>query len=191
MATDPSAAPASQPAATAAARFPRMDFRAWIRDILLSLSIAAVVIVFLVQPVRVAGTSMLPQLEDDQRIFVNKLVYRIEGVERGDVIVFKFPEDPSRSYIKRVIGLPGETVEIRRGTVHIDGVPHAEPYVPRAYRDRASHSPVYVPAGEFFVLGDHRTTSNDSRTWGTIEQAFISGQAVFAYWPPDRFGAVR
>ncbi len=191
MATDPSTAPASQPAVNSAARFPRMDPRAWIRDILLSLSIAAVVIVFLVQPVRVAGTSMLPQLEDDQRIFVNKLVYRIERVERGDVIVFKFPEDPSRSYIKRVVGLPGETVEIRGGTVHIDGVPHSEPYVPRAYRDRASHPPVTVPAGQYFVLGDHRNTSNDSRTWGTIEQAFISGQAVFAYWPPDRFGAVR
>lgn len=167
------------------------DLRLWIRDILLSLSIAGVVLVFLCQPVKVEGTSMLPQLADDQRIFVNKFVYRIDSIERGDVIVFKFPDNPAKSYIKRVVGLPGETVEIRHGAVHIDGGSYAEPYVPPRYRDRSSHAPVTVPAGEYYVLGDHRTTSNDSRAWGTVSESHITGRAMFAYWPPERFGIVH
>jgi signal peptidase I len=168
-----------------------MDLQVWIRDILLSLFIAAAVIVFLCQPVKVEGTSMLPQLADEQRIFVNKLVYRIDRIERGDVIVFRFPEDLRRSYIKRVVGLPGETVEVRKGAVHIDGKTLTEPYVPQRYRDRASHPPFTVPEGAYYVLGDHRNTSNDSRTWGTVDKSFITGKAVFAYWPPERFGVVH
>lgn len=169
----------------------RMDLRVWIRDILLSLTIAAVVIVFLCQPVKVEGTSMLPHLVDEQRIFVSKIAYRFDQIERGDVIVFRFPEDPARSYIKRVVGLPGETVEIRGGRVLIDGRPQPEPYVPTRYRDRSSHAPLRVEDGAYYVLGDHRNTSNDSRTWGTVQSSFVSGKAVFAYWPPERFGVVR
>lgn len=169
----------------------RMDLGVWIRDILLSLSIAAVVIVFLCQPVKVEGTSMLPQLADEQRIFVSKVAYRFDSIERGDVVVFRLPENPSRSYIKRVVGLPGETVEIRKGVVHIDGVAYPEPYVPPRYRDPMSHPPVVVEQETYYVLGDHRNTSNDSRTWGAVAEAFITGKAVFAYWPPDRFGVVR
>ncbi len=168
-----------------------MDLQVWIRDIFLSFFIAAVVIVFLCQPVKVEGTSMLPQLAHEQRIFVNKLAYRIDSIERGDVIVFKFPEDLRRSYIKRVVALPGETVEVRKGTVHIDGKALAEPYVPRRYRDRSSHPPVTVAEGAYYVLGDHRNTSNDSRTWGTVDKSFVTGKAVFAYWPPERFGVVQ
>ena len=191
METDSSAVTESAPRLNAPSRTLRMDLGAWVRDILISLSIATVVIVFLCQPVKVEGTSMLPQLADDQRIFVNKFLYRIDSVQRGDVIVFKFPEDPSRSYIKRVIGLPGDTVEIRMGRVHIDGEAFLEPYVPQAYRERASHASVTVPDGAYYVLGDHRNTSNDSRTWGTVDETFITGKAVFAYWPPERFGVVR
>ena len=169
----------------------RMDLKAWIRDILLSLALATVVIVFLCQPVKVEGTSMLPELADKQRVFVNKLVYRVDSIERGDVIVFKLPEDSSRSYIKRVVGLPGETVEIRKGTVFIDGKPLLEPYVPPRYRDRSTEPAVVVPGGQYYVLGDHRNTSNDSRTWGTVDETTITGKAVFAYWPPERIGVVR
>ena len=119
----------------------QMDLKAWIRDILLSLALATVVIVFLCQPVKVEGTSMLPELADKQRVFVNKLLYRIDSIERGDVIVFKLPEDPSRSYIKRVVGLPGETVEIRKGSVYIDGQPLPESYVPARYPAAGRQSP--------------------------------------------------
>ena len=191
METDSSIAPASDRELSKSRSKFRMDLQVWARDIVLSLFIAAAVIVFLCQPVKVEGTSMLPQLEDEQRIFVNKLVYRIDSIERRDVVVFRFPEDPSRSYIKRVIGLPGETVEVRKGTVHIDGQALLEPYVPHRYRDRASHPPVTVPEGGYYLLGDHRITSNDSRTWGTVDKGLIKGKAVFAYWPPERFGVVQ
>ena len=169
----------------------RMDFKAWVRDILLSLSLATVVIVFLCQPVKVEGTSMVPELVDKQRVFVNKLLYRIDEIQRGDVIVFKLPEDPSRSYIKRVVGLPGETVAIDRGTVLVDGQPLDEPWLLPQYRDRSTKPPVTVPVSQYYVLGDHRNTSNDSRTWGTVDDSFITGKAVFAYWPPERFGFVE
>ena len=191
METDSSIAPASDRDVSKSHSKFRMDLQVWARDIVLSLFIAAAVIVFLCQPVKVEGTSMLPQLEDEQRIFVNKLVYRIDSIERGDVVVFRFPEDPSRSYIKRVVGLPGETVEVREGAVHIDGRALLEPYVPHRYRDHASYSPVIVPDGAYYLLGDHRITSNDSRTWGTVDKGLIKGKAVFAYWPPERFGVVH
>ena len=168
-----------------------INVRDWLRDLALSLFIAGVVIVFLYQPVRVEGTSMLPRLADEQRIFVNKFIYRIDRIERGDVVVFKLSADPTRSYIKRVIGLPGESVEIRSGAVFVDGRPLSEDYIPDYYRDLASHAPVRVPEDEYFVLGDHRNTSKDSRVWGTVDAASITGKAVFAYWPPERFGTVR
>ena len=191
MDADPINPENAPPHASTIRRAFRMDLKAWIRDILLSLSLATVVIVFLCQPVKVEGTSMLPELADKQRIFVNKFLYRIDDIQRGDVIVFKLPEDLSRSYIKRVVGLPGETVEIRKGTVSVDGRPLVEPYVPPQYRDRSTESPVTVPDGQYYVLGDHRNTSNDSRTWGTVDESFITGKAVFAYWPPERFGIVQ
>lgn len=191
MKASPIVEPGSDHPEPGPARTLRMDLRVWIRDILLSLTIAAVVIVFLCQPVKVEGTSMLPHLEDEQRIFVSKIAYRFDRIRRGDVIVFRFPEDPARSYIKRVVGLPGETVEIRSGSVLIDGRPYLEPYVPKRYRDRSSHAPLLVEDGSYYVLGDHRNTSNDSRTWGTVKSGLVSGKAVFAYWPPERFGVVR
>ncbi len=168
-----------------------MNLRAWLRDIVLSLVIASAVVVFFYQPVKVEGTSMLPQLVDEQRIFVNKFVYRFDNIERGDVVVFKLPEDSSRSYIKRVVGLPGETVEVRRGKVYVDGRLVDEEHVPPRYRDYTSHPSVTVPPDEYYVLGDHRNTSKDSRSWGTVERALIAGKAVFAYWPIERFGTVR
>jgi signal peptidase I len=168
-----------------------MDFRAWLRDIFLSLLIATAVVVFLYQPVKVEGTSMLPQLVDEQRIFVNKFVYRFDKIERGDVVVFKLPEDPTRSYIKRVVGLPGETVEVLRGRVFVDGIPFDEDHVPPSYRDYTSHPSLTVPPDEYYVLGDHRNTSKDSRSWGTVARPQITGKAVFAYWPIERFGTVR
>lgn len=168
-----------------------LDLQVWLRDILVSIAIAAVVIVFLYQPVKVEGTSMLPHLADEERIFVNKFLYNFDAIDRGDVVVFKFPIDPSKSYIKRVVGLPGETVEILDGVVHLNGAPYREPYVLPRYRDRGSYPQIVVPEGEYYVLGDHRNTSNDSRTWGTVAQAYVTGKAVFSYWPPERFGVLE
>ena len=168
-----------------------LDVHAWLRDIFLSVALAAIVIVFLYQPVKVEGTSMLPWLEDQQRIFVNKFLYSYGDIERGDVIVFRFPLDPSKSYIKRVVGVPGDRIEIRSGALYINGVKTEERYVAHEFEDHASHPPIDVPAKHFYVLGDHRNTSNDSRIWGTVPREYITGKAVFAYWPLDRFGSLR
>ena len=167
------------------------DVQVWLRDIFFSVAIAAVVIVFLYQPVKVEGTSMLPWLEDQERIFVNKFVYRFEDIARGDIIVFRFPLDPSKSYIKRVAGLPGDVVEIVEGRLFVNNKEVPEPYVLPSFRDQTSSRPVVVADGEFFVLGDHRNTSNDSRTWGTVARRHITGKAVFAYWPLERFGVLE
>ena len=162
--------------------------RAWVRDLVVSLVIAGVVIVFLYQPVKVEGTSMMPRLVDQERIFINKFVYQWEPIDRGDVVVFRYPFDQAKSYIKRVIGLPGDTVRLVNGEVFINGRKLEEPYVLEKYRDRQSHPPRVVPPDQYYVLGDHRNSSNDSRVWGPVSREHIYGKAVFVYWPVDRVG---
>src|ERR1700687_2051853 len=158
---------------------------AWLRDLFLSVVIAMVVILFLYQPVKVEGTSMMPSLIDQERIFINKFVYRfgIADIGRGDTVVFWFPGDPSKSYIKRVIGAPGDTIEVIEGKVFVNGRALAEPYVPDEYRDRVSMPRSAGPADQYFVLGDHRSSSNDSRMWGMVPRRYIYGKAAFVYWP--------
>jgi signal peptidase I len=165
----------------------------WLRDLFLSVVIAIVVILFLYQPVRVEGTSMMPTLVDEERIFINKFVYRfgLADIGRGDMIVFWFPQDTSKSYIKRVIGVPGDTVEVKEGTVYINGEPLAESYVSPEYRDHTSKAAEVMKVDEYFVLGDHRNSSNDSRSWGTVPRSYIYGKAVFVYWPLDRLGVLH
>jgi signal peptidase I len=163
------------------------------RDVVGAVLLAVFVIVFVYRPVRVEGTSMMPSLNDEERIFINQFTYRfgISQISRGDTIVFWYPWDHSKSYIKRVIGLPGDTVEIEEGQVFVNGRELYEPYLPDEYRDRSSMERKVVPPGEYFVLGDHRASSNDSRVWGTVARNLIFGKAVFAYWPVDKMGAVR
>lgn len=162
----------------------------WLRDLTLSVVIALLIILFVYQPVKVEGTSMMPSLVDQERIFINKFAYRFgfDEVSRGDTVVFLFPGDTDKSYIKRVIGMPGDVVEIHRGTVYVNGEAIEESYVPDEYRDHVSMTRLTVPDGEYFVLGDHRSSSNDSRTWGTVPRSYIYGKAVFVYWPLERAG---
>ncbi len=163
----------------------------WVRDILISLAISAFIIVFVYQPVKVEGTSMMPGLSDQERIFINKFIYRWEPIERGDLVVFHYPNDPAKSYIKRVIGIARDRVEIRAGWVYVNGELLFEPYVRDDYRDERSYGPVIVPEDCFFVLGDHRNFSNDSRDFGPVQREYIYGKAVFAYWPADRVGTLH
>jgi signal peptidase I len=169
----------------------RTGFGVWVRDLIISLAISAFIIIFLYQPVKVEGTSMMPSLEDQERIFVNKFVYRLEPIERGDIVVFRYPRDPSKSYIKRVIGMAGDTIRIDAGQVYVNGEPLDEDYVPAAYADARSYPATVVPPRCYFVLGDHRSMSNDSRDFGPVNQSFIYGKAVFGYWPMDKLGRVR
>jgi signal peptidase I len=168
----------------------RRELRSWTRDLAVALGLAIVVMIFLYQPVKVEGTSMNPLLSDQERIFINKFVYRFEPIERGDVVVFWYPLDRSKSFIKRVVGLPGETIEIRDGHLYIDGDELADQYVPAGYIDSSNYGPRKIPLGEYFVMGDHRDSSNDSRVFGPVSRSFIYGKAVFAYWPVDHFGSL-
>ncbi|MGC1477620.1 MAG: signal peptidase I [Terriglobales bacterium] len=163
----------------------------WVRDLLVSLAISAFISIFLYQPVKVEGTSMMPGLEDQERIFVNKFVYRWEPIERGDIIVFRYPRDTSKSYIKRVIGTAGDRIRIENGQVYVNGQAIDEEYVPSDYADARSYGEIVVPRDSFFVLGDHRTMSNDSRDFGTVNERFVYGKAVFGYWPMDKLGRLR
>ena len=165
----------------------------WFRDLVFSVVIAVVLIVFIYQPVKVEGTSMMPTLSDQERIFINKFTYKfgLGDIERGDTVVFWFPRDTTKSYIKRVIGLPGDTVEIDDGQVFVNGKALDEAYVPADYRDHISREPLKVPPNEYYVLGDHRIFSNDSRMWGTVPRNDIYGKAVFVYWPLDKVGRVH
>jgi len=168
-----------------------MALSAWLRDLIISLAISCFIIIFLYQPVKVEGTSMMPSLEDQERIFVNKFVYRLEPIQRGDIVVFRYPRDPSKSFIKRVIGLAGDHILIDAGRVYVNGNLLDEDYVPRAYEDLRSYPELVVPPDGYFVLGDHRSLSNDSRDFGAVNQSYIYGKAVFGYWPVDKMGRVR
>jgi signal peptidase I len=167
------------------------------RDLIFALMLAALVVVFVVQPVKVEGTSMLPRLHDGERIFVNKLIYYDEyrwapKIERGDIVVFWYPEDPSKSYIKRVIGLPGETIEIRDGTVLINGAPLEEHYLdPKSNVGTRSQAPIPIKMNYYFVMGDNRDNSSDSRTWGLVPKKYIYGKALFRYWPPSAASVIH
>ena len=169
----------------------RRELRSWTRDLAVALGLLLVIIIFLYQPVKVDGTSMAPLLSDQERIFINKFVYRFEPIERGDVVVFRYPRDPSKSFIKRVIGVAGDRIRIITGQVWVNGTRLNEDYVPRAYEDMRSYSEMVVPPGSYFVLGDHRSLSNDSRDFGPVGESYIYGKAVFGYWPMDKMGRVR
>jgi signal peptidase I len=170
-----------------------VEARLLLRDVIFALMMATLVVVFVVQPVKVEGTSMLPRLHDGERIFVNKLIYyklpdlRKYGwpaLERGDVVVFWPPHDPDKSYVKRIIGLPGETVEVRAGRIYINGQELNEPYLdPHMNAAHATQSPVQVKEHYYFVMGDNRDNSSDSRVWGLVPEKYIYGKALFRYWP--------
>lgn len=163
--------------------------RLLLRDLIFALMLASLLVVFVVQPVKVEGTSMLPRLHDGERIFVNKLVYYDDyrwapKIDRGDIVVFWYPNDPSKSYIKRVIGLPGDKVEIRDGVVRVNDFPLQETYLDP--HNNASHptlAPQVIRANYYFVMGDNRDNSSDSRSWGLVPKKYIYGKALFRYWP--------
>jgi signal peptidase I len=169
------------------------EARLLLRDLVFALMIMALVLVFVAQPVKVEGTSMLPRLHDGERIFVNKLIYYgLPDIERGDIIVFWFPDDPSKSYIKRVIGLPGETVQMRAGRIFVNGKELKEPYLdPSLNAAPEDKPPTYVRPHYYFVMGDNRDNSSDSRSWGLVPEKYIYGKALFRYWPLSNASVIR
>lgn len=137
--------------------------------------------------IRVDGASMEPTLQSGEFVIVNKLAYVLGAPKTGDVIVFHFPRDPEQEYIKRVIGLPGDHLEIKEGQVFVNGEPLEEDYI--------AASPVYqstvdVPEDSLFVLGDNRNNSSDSHSWGSVPMEYVVGKAVLIYWPPTQWGVI-
>lgn len=183
--------PTFAPEATAARRHSLRLLRAWARDLVLAVGVSAFIILFLYQPVRVEGTSMLPALEDQDRLFINKLAFRVGEIHRGDVVVFHYPRDPAKSYIKRVIALPGDLLRIDRGILYVNGRETAEPYVPARFEDERSQPEIRIAAGQYYVMGDHRSISSDSREFGPVDRALIYGKAAFVFWPMDQTGVVH
>jgi len=210
MSLDPGgASPASAPSASAAGEIAlspigeagapaeRSATKLWragwefLHDLSVAVLFCFFLITFVAQAFRVQGTSMEPLLEDGERIVVNKFVYRFRTIERGDVVVFWYPRDPSVSFIKRVVGLPGDTVEIRAGRLYVNNVTVDERYLPSSFRDGDTFPATEVRRGYYFVLGDHRRSSNDSRSWGEVPERYIYGRAVFRFWPVARLGPIR
>jgi signal peptidase I len=166
----------------------RSALREIVETVLFTLVIYALVRTFVFENYRVVGRSMETTLENDQFLVVSKLDYRLHDPQRGDIIVFRDPRAEDRKLIKRVIGLPGDVVEITNGTVRINGHPLDEPYITSP--GRYSEAAVTVPEGQYFVLGDNRNNSSDSHAWGTITRDLIVGKAWFSYWPPSMWGLI-
>ena len=185
-----SEAVAATPGSGVRQRFLRAGWE-FLHDLSVAVLFCFFLIAFVAQAFRVQGTSMEPLLQDGERIVVNKFVYRFRAIERGDVVVFWYPRDPSVSFVKRVVALPGDTVEIRGGELIVNGLTVKERYLPASFRDNDSHAPSEVRKGYYFVLGDHRRSSNDSRSWGEVPEKYIYGRAVFRFWPLGRMGPIR
>lgn len=166
----------------------RSALREFAETILFTLLVYVLVRHFLFENYRVVGFSMTPTLENDQFLVVNKLGYRLHEPQRGDIVVLRDPRDPERKLIKRLVGLPGETVEIRRGQVYIDEQKLDEPYI--ASPGQYSLSPTVLSADHYFVLGDNRNNSSDSHNWGAFPGERIVGKAWLSYWPPSLWGIV-
>ena len=137
--------------------------------------------------IRVDGSSMVPTLNNGQFVMVNRLAYKFGEPSRGDVVIFHYPRDPEQEYIKRIIGLPGDVVEITGGQVYVNGQQLNEPYISAPPRSEGRWE---VPAEHLFVLGDNRNNSQDSRNFGYVSQENVIGKALFIYWPPPDWGIV-
>jgi signal peptidase I len=178
------------------------ELRSLLRDVIFAGVIAILIVGFVVQPVRVEGQSMMPKLHDQDRIFVNKFIYPLrewigdkEPIKRGDIVVLLYPDDPSKSYIKRVVGLPGEEVNVENGRLYINGMQIDEPYLDSEYLSSDSMpGSVHVKEHHYFVMGDNRRNSSDSRYWGLVPEKYIYGKAIFRYYPftpIERVGAIE
>lgn len=169
---------------------PRKAIREIVETVLIAVVLALVVRGLIVETYVVLGPSMEPTLHEPERLFVNKIGYRLHAPERGDIVVFAYPRDTSRNFIKRVIALPGETVEIREGRVYVDGAFIEETYV--AYPDtHGDYGTITVPRDHVFVMGDNRRNSEDSRYFGPVPFDNIRGKAFLVYWPVSLFGLLH
>jgi signal peptidase I len=156
---------------------------AWVKTILSAAVYAVLIVTFGFQVARVEGQSMAPTLEDQDRLIVNKLVYRLGAPRRGDIVMLYYPINPDKSFVKRVIAEERDTVRIIDGRVYVNDVPMQDDYVPAEYRSHDDWGPQVIPDGYYFVMGDHRNNSSDSRHWGMVPKRYIIGKVQLRWWP--------
>ncbi len=176
------------PAGPGSSRPQRPVWRDIVQTVVLAVVLAFLIRTFALESFQVDGHSMLPTLTTGDRVLVDKLLYRIEGPRTGEIVVFKSPVNESQDWIKRVIGVPGDTVKIVAGQVYINGHRYSEPFVKLNYR--YNYGPVTVTPGHLFVLGDNRTNSYDSRYFGLLSEWRVKGDAFFVWWPPKAIGGI-
>ncbi len=172
------------------------ETKEWINSILVALVLTLIIRAFVVQAYKIPSGSMMPTLLVGDKLFVNKYIYRFEPPKRGDIIVFKYPVDPKKDFIKRLVGMAGDRVEIRDGKIYVNDEPLDDPETfGRFYY--YNHDPyggprevIQVPEDTYFVLGDNSANSTDSRFWGFVPKKYVLGKAVFRWWPLNRFGKV-
>ncbi len=173
---------------------PKTGKRSFFGEIIESVAIAgllAVVIrLFILEPFYIPSGSMEPNLKENDRIIVSKLNYHFQEPSRGDIVVFKYPRDTKRNFVKRLIAVGGETVALKNSRLYINGEATPENYLPPGLRF-ADFGPVQVPEGNYLMLGDNRNNSDDSRVWGFLPEKLIIGKAIVIYWPPDRISGTR
>jgi signal peptidase I len=166
--------------------------KGFLKELFITLGLALIIFLVLqttIQSSIVLGSSMEPGMEDGQRLIINKAVYHFRDPARGDVIILHPPVEPSKEYVKRVIGLPGDTIEVRSGVVYVNGSPLDEPYIKET--PRYFFSSFTVPTDNYFVLGDNRNYSNDSHTGWTVTSENIVGEAWLRIWPLGEWGTIR
>jgi signal peptidase I len=156
---------------------------AWIKTLMSAAVYAVIIVTFGFQVARVEGQSMAPTLEDQDRLIVNKLVYRISDPRRGDIVMLYYPLNPDKSFVKRVIAEEGDTVRIVDGRVYVNDIPLKDDYVATEYRSHDDWGPQVIPEGYYFVMGDHRNNSSDSRHWGMVPKKYIIGKVQLRWWP--------
>jgi signal peptidase I len=156
---------------------------AWVKTLMSAAVYAVLIVTFLFQVARVEGQSMAPTLEDQDRLIVNKLVYRIGEPRRGDIVMLYYPLNPEKSFVKRVIAEEGDTVRIVDGRVYVNDIPLKDDYVASEYRSHDDWGPQVIPEGYDFVMGDHRNNSSDSRHWGMVPKKYIIGKVQIRWWP--------
>ena len=161
----------------------RIEFFAWVRTLASAAVYATLIVTFGFQVARVEGLSMAPTLADQDRLVVNKLQYRLTSPQRGDIVMLYYPVDPNKSFVKRVIAEDGDTVRVVDGRVYVNDVPMRDDFVPAEYRSHDDWGPEVVPEGQYFVMGDHRNNSSDSRHWKWVPKKYIIGKVQLRWWP--------
>jgi signal peptidase I len=156
---------------------------AWFKTLASAAVYATLIVTFGFQVARVEGLSMAPTLEDQDRLIVNKLIYRLSSPRRGDIVMLYYPVNPDKSFVKRVIAEEGDQVRIMDGRVYVNDVPMADDFVPPEYRSHDDFGPTVIPDGYYFVMGDHRNNSSDSRHWGMVPKKYIIGRVQLRWWP--------